>query len=201
VPDLPAAVLKKLFLASFGRKPSEEMAKIRSCLRDTISTADVATLLHMDERSVGRAVKAGMISQVQRGRFRLGEVVPAYVQHLRASISDDPNEAALRAAKLRKELALAGKAELELQQLKGELHPTDVVMFIWSSRIGASRKRLLAIAKRTAPRLAGETDQQKIYAVLYSEITAALEDVAGLSEKDFVKEDRKFLRTHRSNGE
>jgi phage terminase Nu1 subunit (DNA packaging protein) len=156
----------------------------------------------MDPRSIQRAVKNGLIRQVRRGLFVLGEAIPSYVEHLRASISNDPEEVKLRAAKLRRALAAAEKAELELQQLKSELHPTDVVLFVWSSRIGASRKRLLAIPNRLAPRLTGETNQQKIRDHIHNEITMALEDVAGLNEKDFVKEDRRFLRTQRSsNGE
>jgi hypothetical protein len=186
------------------------MAKIRSCLRDEISTADVAVLLCMSENSILRAVKAGLLENAKnnagqklRGRFILGKVVPAYVQHLHGAISADPEEAKLRAAKLRKALADAETSELELQQLKNELHPTDVVMFVWSSRIDASRKRLLAIPNRLAPHLAGETDQQKIYRHIHDEIVMALEDVTGLKEKDFVKENRRFLKTHRSddNGE
>jgi len=177
--------------------------KIRSCLRDEISTNDVAALLHIDARSVQRAVKAGTIQQSRRGCFILGKIIPAYVEHLRDVIANNPDEAAFRAAKLRKALADAETSELELQQLKNELHPTDVVMFVWSSRIDASRKRLLAIPNRLAPHLAGETDQQKIYRHIHDEIVMALEDVTGLKEKDFVKENRRFLKTHRSddNGE
>jgi hypothetical protein len=175
--------------------------KFRSCLRDEISTNDVAVLLHMDARSVQRAVKAGTIQQSRRGCFILGKIIPAYVDHLRDVIANDPDEAALRAAKLRKALADAERAELELKLFKNELHTSDAVLFVWSARIGASRKRLLAVATRLAPHLVGETDQKKIYNHIYSEITAALEDVTGLTQKDFAKQNREFLKTHRSNGE
>jgi len=174
--------------------------KIRSCLRDEISTNDVAVLLHMDARSVQRAVKAGTIQQSRRGCFILGKIIPAYVDHLRDVIANNPDEAALRAAKLRKALADAERAELELKLFKNELHTSDAVLFVWSARIGASRKRLLAVPTRLAPHLVGETDQKRIYNALYNEITAALEDVVGLTQKDFAKQNREFLKTHRSNG-
>ena len=175
--------------------------KIRSCLRDEISTNDVAVLLHMDARSVQRAVKAGTIQQSRRGRFILGKIIPAYVDHLRDVIANNPDEAALRAAKLRKALADAERAELELKLFKNELHTSDAVLFVWSARIGASRKRLLAVPTRLAPHLVGETDQKRIYNQIYNEITAALEDVAGVTQKDFAKQNREFLKAHRSNGE
>ena len=175
--------------------------KIRPCLRDEISTNDVAALLHMDARSVQRAVKAGTIQQSRRGCFILGKIIPAYVDHLRDVIANNPDEAALRAAKLRKALADAERAELELKLFKNELHTSDAVLFVWSARIGASRKRLLAVPTRLAPHLVGEADQKRIYNALYNEITAALEDVAGLTQKDFTKQNREFLKTHRSNGE
>jgi hypothetical protein len=175
--------------------------KLRSCLHDEISLSDAATLLHMDPRSVQRAVKAGTIQQSRRGCFILGEIVPTYVDHLRDVIAKNPDEAALLAAKLRKALADAERAELELKLFKNELHTSDAVLFVWSARIGASRKRLLAVPTRLAPHLVGETDQKRIYNALYNEITAALEDVAGLTQKDFAKQNREFFKAHRSNGE
>jgi phage terminase Nu1 subunit (DNA packaging protein) len=175
--------------------------KIRCCLRDEISTNDVAALLHMDARSVQRAVKAGTIQQSRRGCFILGKIIPAYVDHLRDVIANNPDEAALRAAKLRKALADAERAELELALFKNQLHTSDAVLFVWSARIGASRKRLLAVPTRLAPHLVGETDQRKIYDAISREITLALEDVSQLTQKDFAKQDREFLETHRSNGE
>lgn len=175
--------------------------KVYSYLRTEITTKDVATLLHLDPRTVERAVKAGTIQQSRPGHFILGEVIPAYVDHLRDVIAKDPDQAALLAAKLRKALADAERAELELALFKNELHTSDAVLFVWSARIGASRKRLLAVPTRLAPHLVGEADQKRIYNALYNEITAALEDVAGLTQKDFAKQNREFLKTHRSNGE
>ena len=155
----------------------------------------------MDARSVQRAVKAGTIQQSRRGCFILGRIIPAYVDHLRDVIANNPDEAALRAAKLRKALADAERAELELALFKNQLHTSDAVLFVWSARIGASRKRLLAVPTRLAPHLVGETDQRKIYDAISCEITLALEDVSELTQKDSAKQDRKFLETHRSNGE
>jgi hypothetical protein len=175
--------------------------RLRSPLRDEISTGDVAVLLRMDPRSVQNAVKAGILQQVRRGVFVLGKTVPAYVQHLRKAISSDPQEVQLKAAKLRKTLADAEKSELELQLFKGQLHTSDSVLFVWSSRIGASRKRLLAMATRLAPHLAGITDQKEIYSRVQAEIETALEDVGELTAKDFVKQDRAYARAHRTNGE
>ena len=175
--------------------------KIRSCLRDEISTNDVAVLLHMDARSVQRAVKAGTIQQSRRGCFILGKIIPIYVEHLRDVIANNPDEAALRVAKLRKALADAERAELELALFKNEVHPTAVVLFVWSLRIGACRKRLLAVPTRVAPNLVGMTDQREINDTIAREIEGALEDVAGLTEKDFAKQNRAFLRKNRSNGE
>jgi hypothetical protein len=57
------------------------------------------------------------------------------------------------------------------------------------------------VPTRLAPHLVGETDQKRIYNHIYNEITAALEDVAGVTQKDFAKQNREFLKAHRSNGE
>jgi hypothetical protein len=165
-------------------------------------------LLHVEPRTVQRAVKSGTIKlaenksgQPMRGRFILGELIPTYIQHLRDALANDPEEAALRAAKLRKALADAERSELELQLFKNQLHTSEAVMFVWSARIGASRKRLLAVPTRLAPRLAGETDQKKIFDAIHHEMAMALEDVSGLTQKDFAKQNREFLKAHRSNGE
>ena len=131
----------------------------------------------------------------------MGKIIPAYVDHLRDVIANNPDEAALRAAKLRKALADAERAELELALFKNQLHTSDAVLFVWSARIGASRKRLLAVPTRLAPHLVGETDQRKIYDAISHEIMLALEDVSQLTQKDFAKQNREFLKRHRSNGE
>jgi hypothetical protein len=178
--------------------------KPRSCLQLVITKADAAVLLQLDERTVQRAVKSGLIQNARnkagqpvKGRFILGEIVPAYVVHLRQSIAGDPQEIELKAAKLRKALADAERAELELALFKNQLHTSDAVLFVWSTRIGATRKRLLAVPNRLAPHLAGEIDQKKIYAAISAEIDMALEDVSGLTEKDFAKQNREFLKAHR----
>ena len=176
--------------------------KLRSCLRNEISTNDAAALLHLDPRSVQRLAKVGIIQRSRHGCFILGKIIPTYIDHLRDTIANNPDEAALRAAKLRKALSDAERAELELALFKNELHTSDAVLFVWSARIGASRKRLLAVPTRLAPHLVGETDQKKIYGSIFNEISSALEDVAGLTQKDFAKQNREFLKTHRrSNGE
>jgi hypothetical protein len=182
--------------------------KPRSCLQLVITKADAAVLLQVDERTVQRAVKSGLIQNAKnkfgqpiKGRFVLGELVPAYVVHLRQAIAGDPQEIELKAAKLRKALADAERAELELALFKNQLHTSEAVLFVWSSRIGASRKRLLAVPNRLAPHLAGQDDQKKIYDAIYREIVLALEDVSGLTEKDFAKQNQEFLKAQRSNGE
>jgi hypothetical protein len=107
--------------------------KIRCCLRDEISTNDVAALLHMDARSVQRAVKAGTIQQSRRGCFILGKIIPAYVDHLRERIANNPDEAALRAAKLRKALADAERApcgELTRRDQIAEFSPIGLFLVV-----------------------------------------------------------------------
>jgi phage terminase Nu1 subunit (DNA packaging protein) len=167
----------------------------------------LADVLGIGARHVDKLVADHVFKPVRsrlRGKhFRLDESVQRYLAHQRewvkaqcASGSDERE--ILRNRKLAAE---AERAELELELFKGQLHTSEVVLFVWSQRIGASKKRLLALPTRLAPSLVGETDQKKICGRLHDEISLALEDVSKLTTKDFEKQNRKYLEAHRSNGE
>ena len=182
-------------------------AKKDSCLRDVITLADLPTLLVMSERQVQRLVKQGVIPQARnkagqflRARFVMGEVIPRYIEHLRNSLVDDPQEMALREAKLRKAEADAERSELELKLFKNQLHTTDTIMFILTNRITASKARLLAIASRIARLLVGQTDQKKIYNLVYGEVEMALRDVSELGQEDFAKQNQEYLKATQASG-
>jgi hypothetical protein len=103
-------------------------------------------------------------------------------------------------AKLRKMLADAERAELELKLFKNQLHTSDAVMFVWSSRIEAARKQLLIVPTRVTPLLVGLTDPKKIYTVVNNEIECALRRASELRQADFAKENRRYLKSRQTNG-
>jgi phage terminase Nu1 subunit (DNA packaging protein) len=160
----------------------------RSLLKEVITTSDLATLTVQSERSVQRLTKQGIFRLAKdrqgrqlKGRFVVGECVPAFCEHLRELATDDPNEAAYKAARARRMEASAAAAELAVKLQRGQLHRSEDISFFLGNIIIATRDRLRAIPSRLMFSLRGETDPAKINAAISSEIDGALTE---LSERD-----------------
>jgi phage terminase Nu1 subunit (DNA packaging protein) len=168
-----------------------------------VSSAELAQFLDLAERSVRHYRATGVFVLARdphgrplRGRYDLKESVRAYVQHMREKAkSGDSSESERQELRTRKLRAETEIAELQLRLLKGELHRTDDLLFILTNRITEARSHLLAIPARVATRLQGETSEQTISRIVYSEIEGALRRISELKEGDFAEQSQKYLRS------
>jgi phage terminase Nu1 subunit (DNA packaging protein) len=180
-------------------------------LEQTVFTETIAKYLRLSSKRVRQLVSEGILHQAKdkktgrplRGRYYLQATVGDYIDYLRSKkASTDSGQSEYDKAKLRKMLADAERAELELKLFKNQLHTTAAVMFVWSSRIEASRKQLLIVPTRVAPLLVGLTDAKKIHSLINDEIESALRRASELRQEDFTKQNREWLKLRRSeNGE
>jgi phage terminase Nu1 subunit (DNA packaging protein) len=134
-----------------------------SCLQKVVSLADLATLLVLSERSVQRLVKQAVIKlarnkagQLLRGRFVLGEAVPALVEHLRDSVLDDPNEKAYSAARAQRMQALAVREELDTRLRTGQLIERSQVALVLAHLATATKSAVLALPNRLMHQIANK---------------------------------------------
>lgn len=112
-------------------------------MADGVTRGYLAELLAVDVRSIKNFVDEGM-PKLARGRYDLRDCVQWYLTREREAARGGKGLSDLDLAKQRKELAMAAKAEIEVEQLRGEILPLDV-----------HESRVEVIAARLATRIKG----------------------------------------------
>lgn len=150
------------------------MARPKKAIRDfrleIVSAAEASKFLGLPERSFYRLVEAGVIPRLQEGEYPLGEVVEAYWK----SLFDAEG---LTAARTRLTSAQAEMAELELSEVKGELHRASAIVHVWGETISNAKAKILAIPTKVSPELVGKNVTQ-IQDRLKEEIYEVLNELA-----------------------
>ena len=93
----------------------------------------------------------------------------------------DEEPASLLESRARREAALAELAELELAEKRGELVSAAAIEKSLSTKIMSVRESLDTLADRITPLLAAETNPDKVYALLRSEIRQVLSQLSSES--------------------
>ena len=96
--------------------------------------------------------------------------VPSHTPSSTGPLDEDD----LLTARTRKERALADKAELEVQQRRGDLVPIDEARKVYTSVVTAARVALEAVPARIAPQVLGLSSQVEIRRIVQAEIASAL---------------------------
>jgi hypothetical protein len=173
----------------------------QSYLEAVITIGDLATLTVLSERQIRRLTNQGIFKRARnkkgqflQGRYVLGETIPHYIEHLRNSLLDEPDEKLYQAARARRMEAEAERSELELKLLKGEVHRGEDVDFILTNMITAAKQQILGTANRITRQLIGLTNYEQIYNILYNEHEAICNTIAGYSPKQFEKLNRAYMK-------
>lgn len=135
-----------------------------------------------EARTSGRLQRS--VSKDAKGRIRIDPVLAAeeWAENTRERVTDDAagdgdSVASWRAARARREAALATLAEDEVRRTRGELVEVKGVKAAWVTLIVNSRNKLLGIPTRMKQRLPHLSRQD--VTVIDDLITEALEDLAG----------------------
>ena len=144
---------------------------IRNFRTEVISAPEAALLLNLPERTLRHMAENGVLPKAAKGEYILGDVTEAYWKHVLGSEGLEAEQTRLTKAK-------ADKAEIELAELKGEMHSYTDVESAWTEDVMNAKTRLLAIPTKLAPELVGKSVQE-IQAALKKEIYEALYELAG----------------------
>jgi hypothetical protein len=110
----------------------------------------------------------------------------AYIHYLRKQGRlDEFSDAKRSMLSNRKMAADAEMAEVRLFELKGNLHRSDDVEFLWTNKLTRIKARIQAIPSRTARQLVGKTDYREIHDVLMEEVELVLRECSGYNSADF----------------
>lgn len=93
---------------------------------------------------------------------------------------DDPEQAitSMAVSKIRKEAAMAKKAELEVLEKEGKLVLKEDIIDLWKEIGVKVQKAILTIPDRLAPVVAGETNNHKIHKMMTDELKYALRNLS-----------------------
>jgi phage terminase Nu1 subunit (DNA packaging protein) len=152
------------------------------------STSELAAIVGKTPQWIRQLTRDGVLNQVGRGKYVLDEAVQAFIEHTAGGKEEDDKPRYID-HKTEHERIKAGKAALELAQMRGELHRAEDVEAVMNDMLAAFRQKILSIPTKLSPQLVaiGESN------VIKGKLTTALhEALAELSDYDLdaFREDR-----------
>jgi hypothetical protein len=155
-------------------------------LEQIVTLSDIAVLSGYGERTVQRLVKSGVIRLAKdaqgrqlKGRFVLGEAMPALCEYLRDQATvDDPNEQIFRQARARKMAAMAMSEEQRVRLQAGDLVEVTHVMRIMGELLSVVRSHVLALPSRFSRLVLGLTTVPAVHAILQKHVELTLREAS-----------------------
>lgn len=175
--------------------------------RKMIPSKEVADIIGKDIKTVQNLAKEGILTCEKEGRknlFNLYTVIQEYCGYVaklnRKQISSLEAEKAFEDIRIKR--AKAELAELEMQELKGNLHAAEDVEDMTTDLVMVVRSSFLALPGRVSTELAQMGDASEISECLKNEIYSILKDLADYEYdpeeyKKRVREKRGWLMNER----
>jgi phage terminase Nu1 subunit (DNA packaging protein) len=171
--------------------------------RQTVTTAELATLLNLSVPSIKKLRQDGVIEPLpNNGNRKAGnewlslqcacKVIRNYQKMVDSRGSRETEE--MRMAKERHLIARAKKEELELLEVEGELHKTEDIERVMGAVLTRLRINLLSISKGVAPQLRNQNDETVIAGKIHERICRALQEVVTLDIDALLAEEEKGTR-------
>lgn len=146
----------------------------------SVSEMELAEYLSVSDRRIRQLHKDGVVFKLSRGQYDLKRSVKGYVDFLKKE--KDTNIEKLKIAKeaevLTHERLRKRKTELIVQQMESKLHKEEDVEYYWNVGVQQAKSKLLSLPTKISPMLLGITEQREIQAILRSEISQALNELA-----------------------
>ncbi len=137
-----------------------------------IGTSEFAKLVGKSTRWIRQLTQEGVLTQCGRGKYKLSENVLAYIEHAAGGKTDDEQKSHAD-VKAEHEVLKKEKTELQLQQMRGQLHSAEDVRMVMGDMILSAKSNLMSLPTRVSPTLVNES-AKKIEQILSKEISATL---------------------------
>lgn len=162
---------------------ANQKTEVKSVHEMEIQTGELAAIVGKSARWIRQLTGEGVLKQTGRGKYKLGEAVLAYIEHVQGAQEDD-GKVNYRDEKAEHEQVKKEKAKLELARLRGELHRSEDVEAVMVDMLTAMRQKILAIPTKLSPQLVAQPDPN----VIKIRLTEAMhEALAELSDYDPAK--------------
>lgn len=150
-----------------------------------VGTSEFAKLVGKSDRWIRQLTSEGILVQCGRGKYKLGETLAVYIEHAAGGKTNDEklSHADIKAEheKLKKE-----KTELQLQQLRGQLHDANDVRSVMGDMILSAKSKFLSLPVRISPQLEGESSKN-IEKKLHEEVTEILKVLVDYNPQQFIE--------------
>lgn len=150
-----------------------------------VNAKTMAKIMDLSERRVNQLVAEKVITKDPDGQFNVMQVILDYYKNkagIGPGINYDQEHALLE--KVKREIA-----EIELAELKKEVHRADDIKNVLGGMIIACRNKLLAMPLGVAVKLVGQRNPNIIIDVLTKEVKIALDELAGYDVNMFECDD------------
>lgn len=152
---------------------------------ETLVTSPVlGKVLSITDERIRQLDDQGILNSTVKGRKRYYDLVPnvnEYIDYIKNA--DEGVKAAIAAAELKYKEARGNKAELEFQELKGQMHRADDVRIVVSDMIARLRAAILALPGRLAVDCAEAKTPTEASAVIKSAVDDLLNETAEVQYK------------------
>lgn len=148
-----------------------------------IGTSEFAQLVGKSPRWIRQLTQDGVLAQCKRGKYKLSESLLAYIEYASGGKTDDEKKTHAD-VKTEHEVLKKEKTELQLQQMRGQLHSAEAVRMVMGDMILSAKAKLMSIPTRVSPMLDGEP-AKSIEQILVKEISDALSVLVDYSPKMF----------------
>lgn len=141
-----------------------------------VGTGELAAIIGKSDRWVRQLTGEKVLTQVERGKYILGESIQAYIQHVNGTGEDGKisySDEKAQHEQIKKEIAM-----LELEEKRKNLHTTGDVLDAWGELIVNFREGLQGLPPRMATELSHMTGEKEIRLLLEAKINDALTELA-----------------------
>jgi phage terminase Nu1 subunit (DNA packaging protein) len=145
-----------------------------------VSANDLATVLGIVPRTVGKLAEKGVLRREGYGVFDLSDAIQAYLAYRESVVAAEHGIGTFGKARAELTLERARLMRMKRQEAEGSLLPTKEVIAAGTAVMGVVRNRLLAVAPKLAPQLANVKSAAEVESILRPAIEEALEELASL---------------------
>lgn len=142
-----------------------------------VNTTELATVLGVTARRVQQLAQDGTIETHRRGYFILCDAVQRYIAFAAKGSGNRDQERAKLDAEVRLKEAKADEAELELAEVRGQMHRAEDVEAMTADLIFAVRGALMALPGRLAVDVSATTAAEAS-AIIRREVRAVMQELS-----------------------
>ena len=172
----------------------DEIKKLTNIENVTVSSTVLANLFGVSTRRIRQFENEGIIKKVARGKYSLQENIKNYLTYIQATsnLKNDTNvneEVDYDAEHALLEKRKREKIELELAEMRGEMHKSSDVERVMNDMLSNFRSKILALPSKIAPQLITLTTISDFQDILQKEMINILHELSNYDPEKFYSEE------------